>query len=208
MNEDVIVCPLFETSASGKIPASAKDLIIGKISTDTAMKLNMLWHSRLPLCGNSFCCFGYCAEYDNRYYAIALWSNPVAANRLKDGDKILELRRMAIADNAPKFTATRMISIMMKDIKKTRPDIIRLISYQDTEVHKGTIYKASNWKAVSVGEGMSWTTNTRQRNQEQTLAPKIRWEYEIRKNKVKTFIQADTEPEQLTLEVNDDIPSV
>ena len=49
----------------------------------------------------------------------------------------------AIASDAPKYTATRMLSIMVKRIKKEFPDIVRLISYQDTEVHKGTIYKAA-----------------------------------------------------------------
>jgi len=178
--DDVRVAyPLFQEEYGGSTPTSALQLNITRISTELAVKLNLLWHSRLPKIGNSFCCFAYGAEFNNKYYAVALWSQPVAANRLKDGDKILELRRMAIAPDAPKNTASRMIRIMRIDIKKTHPHIIKLISYQDTEVHTGTIYKASGWVAANRTKGLSWTTETRTRNQEQTMADKIRWEYDL-----------------------------
>jgi hypothetical protein len=69
-----------------------------------------------------------------------------------------------------------MIRIMVDLIRKKFPEITRLISYQDTEVHKGIIYKASGWKVGGESNGISWTTKNRQRNKEQTLAKKIRWE--------------------------------
>jgi hypothetical protein len=174
-----VAYPLFQEEYGGANPTSALQLNITRIATNTAVLLNKLWHSRLPNIGNDFCCFAYGAEYSNKYYAVALWSNPVAANRLKDGDRILELRRMAISPDAPKNTASRMLRIMRMDIVKTRPDIIRLISYQDTEVHTGTIYKASGWIARGYSEGMSWSNKYMVRNKEQTLAPKVRWEYDL-----------------------------
>ena len=115
------------------------------------------------------------------YYAVAIWSTPVAANRIKNGDNILELRRMAISRFAPKNTATYMISKMVKDIEKTLPNIVKLISYQDTEVHNGTIYKASNWIIGSRSQGASWTTKRRLRNTGQTTSDKIRWEYILKR---------------------------
>jgi hypothetical protein len=70
-----------------------------------------------------------------------------------------------------------MLSKMEKDIRKRFPDIIRLISYQDTEVHLGTIYKAANWVAVSQSKaGLSWSDSGRERNAEQSQASKVRWE--------------------------------
>jgi hypothetical protein len=92
----------------------------------------------------------------------------------------LELRRMAICDDAPKNTASRMLAFMRRDIRQTRPDIVRLISYQDTDVHRGTIYRASGWSvgAHTVVGDKGW--NTRQRNVMQSASDKIRWETQLR----------------------------
>jgi hypothetical protein len=72
-----------------------------------------------------------------------------------------------------------MIGIMRRIIAKEMPHITILISYQDTDVHVGTIYRASGWTAVAQNKGTSWTNDTRQRNQEQSLADKVRWEYRL-----------------------------
>jgi hypothetical protein len=93
---------------------------------------------------------------------------------------MLELRRMAISDECPKNTATHMLRFMRQWIRLNFPDVAMLVSYQDTEVHQGTIYKADNWEEASLSDGASWTTTKRARNKEQTTAPKIRWEYKLR----------------------------
>jgi hypothetical protein len=165
-------------------PITPKLFRIIPISAAFACKLNKKWHSRLPIIDwsnvvrNTYSiCYG--AEWGGTFWAVAIWSSPVAQNRFKDGKTILELRRLAISGDAPKFTATRMISQMVKDIKKRFPEIKRLISYQDTEVHSGTIYKASNWVAVTESRGLMWNTEKRKRSPEQTTAKKIRWELQI-----------------------------
>lgn len=175
-----VAYPLFQEEGGGANPTSALQLKFGKINTELAVKLNKLWHSRLPVITNPYGGICYGAEFNGRYFAISIWTLPVAANRLKNGNLFLELRRMAIADDAPKNTASRMISFMRKDITKRFPHIIKLISYQDTEVHSGTIYKASGWIPIKCNnKGMSWSVNNRKRNAEQTLAEKIRWEYKL-----------------------------
>jgi hypothetical protein len=68
---------------------------------------------------------------------------------------------------------------MKNIIKKEFSDIDRLISYQDTQVHKGTIYKASGWNAIHKTKGTSWTTKKRTRSKDQSLADKVRWEYNL-----------------------------
>jgi hypothetical protein len=99
---------------------------------------------------------------------------------MKDGDKLLELRRMAIAPDAPKNTASRMLGIMRRKIQAKFPEIIRLVSYQDTEVHTGTIYKASGWRVANIQErAEDWTNTTRNRAKPQSTAPKVRWEYDL-----------------------------
>jgi len=68
------------------------------------------------------------------------------------------------------------LSIMIKLIRRKFPDIKRLISYQDTDVHKGTIYKASGWEIGAQTPYTSWN-KTRKRNKSQSKSTKIRWEY-------------------------------
>jgi hypothetical protein len=174
--------PLFQTEGDGAIPVSPLQLSYHTVDVPTAIQLNALWHSRLPkvVRGNidrnrrKVC---YVAECGNRYYAVAIWSDPVAANRLKDGDKTLELRRMAISDIAPENTASNMLGWMKRDIKKRFPELVKLVSYQDTVVHSGTIYKAAGWLSASATSTLiDWNVNGRERKPNQSDAPKLRWE--------------------------------
>jgi len=184
--DSVMITPsLFQKSNGSSNLTSPLQLEIEIIKPQLACELNEKWHSRLPkihwsnvVRNTHYICFG--AKYDDKWYAVGIWSSPVAQNRFSDGKQMLELRRLAICKDAPKNTATRMISVMVKMIRKKFPDIKRLISYQDTEAHKGTIYKASNWRIGGESKGMSWTTKNRRRNPEQTLANKIRWEFQLR----------------------------
>ena len=174
---------LFQTIDSGSIPTSALQFTVEKIDVHTACRLNQLWHSRLPYIhwsnvvrNRHYVCYG--ARFNNDdLYAIAIWSSPVASNRMKNASSILELRRFAIKNNAPKNTASRLLSIMRKQIQIQIPEVKLLISYQDTESHLGTIYKADNWTPVKSNKAQSWTTDKRTRNVEQSIAIKIRWEY-------------------------------
>ena len=177
--------PLFRSGCGGSSPTSAHHLTINKCKVQRACELNEIWHSRFPkihwsnvVRNRDYICF--VAEYDGIAYASAIWSSPVAANRLKEGKTALELRRMAIADDAPKNTASRMIGVMRKIIRKRLPHITLLLSYQDTEVHQGTIYKASGWYFASKNKGTSWTNNNRKRNKEQSLSDKVRWEFRLK----------------------------
>jgi len=180
-----VAYPLFQEEDGGANPTSPLQLKISIIDVYLACALNKKWHSRLPIIKESnvirnkrSICFG--AHYGNLWYAIAIWSSPVAANRLKNGQNILELRRMAISPESPKNTASRMISIMVKEIRKRMPEIIKLISYQDTAVHCGTIYKASGWEEKQKTRGTDWNI-TRKRDESQTTADKVRWELLIRR---------------------------
>jgi len=99
---------------------------------------------------------------------------------------VLELRRMAICTEAPKNTASRMLSIMLKLLKKKVPTLKKVISYQDTEVHKGTIYKAAGWHIgrITKSKEIRWGKlnpdgSGRKRNPIITSADKIRWEYDL-----------------------------
>jgi hypothetical protein len=182
---DRLAHPLFQAGGGGSIPTSALDLHFVRIDRDTFARLNKAWHSRLPLIGASQFRVCYGAEWRGEYFAVAAWSNPVA--RLLPQREWMELRRMAIADNAPANTATRMIGWMARDIRKGFPEVTRLISYQDCEVHKGTIYKAAGWQHAENyisrkrgwGPTTAWANRNRIGRTDQAVSPRMRWEKQI-----------------------------
>ena len=185
----------FQLADGGLIPTSPLHFNIKEINVQAACDLNARWHSRLPkvVAGNiyrnrHYVCYG--AEFQGTYFAVGIWSSPVAANRFKNGNNILELRRLAISSDAPFNTATRMLKVMRLDISKRFQNVSRLISYQDTEVHQGTIYKAAGWTSTATSDGISWSVTGRKRNADQTTAQKVRWEFVIRE-------EQEQQPKQL-----------
>lgn len=176
--------PLFHSGESGSNPTSPLQLHFHEIPIETACLLNAYWHSMLPKITPFNARAGrysiaYVAEHEGNYYASAIWSGAVA--RLLMADDVLELRRMAISSQSPSNTASRMLGWMVRDIAKRFPVVKRLVSYQDTEVHTGTIYKASGWHPAFTNDGHGWAGMPNRRRQEsQTISPKIRWEKVIR----------------------------
>lgn len=177
-----VVHPLFQEEGGGSIPTSLLQLHIGEISLDVAICLNLTWHSRLPgVVKNNvqrvrhLVCFG--AEHGGIYYASAIWTDPIA--RLLNGRNWLELRRFAIASDAPKNTASRMLRIMRNKIIVRWSHIAKLISYQDCDVHTGTIYKASGWNiGASSTNADGWQSRNRRLNQ--ATGDKLRWELDVK----------------------------
>ena len=175
-----VVHPLFQEEGDGSIPISPLQLHFGAITLKQAKALNEAWHSRLPMYRQTQCLVSYGATYLNRFYAIAIWSNPSSA---MIDQAWIELKRMAIHNDAPKNTASRMISWMVKDIRRKYPNCPRLISYQDPEVHNGTIYKASGWVCTgSRKSGGFSSAKVRSRPQDQAPGDKIRWELDLKPN--------------------------
>jgi hypothetical protein len=161
---------------------SPKQFILKKVSAFDASYYNSLWHSRLPKIHPSniirnkyYLCYG--AFYDGSCYAVVILSSPVS--RHIDYTTVIELRRLAVRQDAPKNTASWFIGKIVKIVRDTFPEIKKIISYQDTEVHTGTIYKASNWYIDAYTKGAEWTNTKRVRNPCQTTADKIRWAIEI-----------------------------
>jgi hypothetical protein len=146
-----------------------------------------LWHSRLPKVDKSnmvrtrhLWCLG--AEHGGRWYAVAIWTNPVA--RLLNDQPLLELRRLAIANDAPVNTASRTLGIMARMVRKKFPTIERLISYQDCDVHAGTIYAAAGWTKAAINKNGGWDRPNRKRGDAQAPGQKIRWEKQLAKNQM------------------------
>ena len=153
-----LLSPLLHPAAAA--PEKASMLEVRQCPVPIARALIAEWHSRLPITQKGPWSCAYVAHYEETAFAAALWHNPSARTLPQDW---LELRRLAVAPDAPHCTASMMLARMKKHISTTRPDITHLISYQDAEVHDGTIYKAAGWVAEH-------RTKQRQRNRS-TLRP-------------------------------------
>jgi hypothetical protein len=182
--------PLFQTEGDGSTPIStlqSGNLLFGRCGKRMAVDLCRRWHSRLPNTQIGPWEFAFSAEHGGIVYAVALWNNPSARTL---PNHWIELRRMACAPDAPKHTASRFLAWMVRWFKRHCQDRERCISYQDTAVHAGTMYRAAGWEAA-------WTTKARERDRSKNrsgtnrayrtnlngLAPdvseKVRWEKRI-----------------------------
>ena len=172
-----VVHPLFQEEGGGSIPTSPLQLHFGEITLSLAKLLNDEWHSRLPRYAQTQCLVSYGAESSGKFYAIAIWSNPSSAMIPFDW---IELKRMAISNDSPKNTASRMLGWMVRDVRKKFPQCPKLISYQDPEVHTGTIYKAAGWTNTgSRKSGGFASAKIRYRREDQASGDKIRWELDL-----------------------------
>lgn len=174
--------PLFQEAGSGSTPTSPLQFHFHRIAVEEAAVLNALWHSRLPHfpLRTARKAWAFVAEYEGRFYATAIWTPPVA--RLLNGKGWIELRRFAISPQAPKNTASRMLGWMVRELRRLEPWIGRFISYQDIEVHTGTIYKAAGWRQAEnyVCRTRTWTGwRNRPRRKEQGIAARMRWEMDV-----------------------------
>lgn len=183
-----VMQPLFQEAEGGSIPTSPLQMRVESIGYKTAKALNGKWHSRLPRIGDppgtekAMSCFA--ATFEDRIFAVAIWSHPV--NRTLPQKTWIELRRMAICDERPDNTASWMLGIMARLLRRERPQLVKLISYQDLGVHSGTIYKAAGWTATQVkkyklgGDENAWTNTKRTRPKCQASSDKQRWERELK----------------------------
>jgi len=186
----------FKNKPTRPIITSPLQFEIVYINIPFAILLNKEWHSRLPIFKSPYITkkhISFGARYKSCWYASAIWTPPIS--RLFNNRGFLELRRMAIAPDAPKNTASRMLSIMCKNIKARFPDIWKLISYQDTDVHLGTIYKASGWILAAKSHKSNWHKGQWSKGRKirssdyQAPGVKIRWERDIRKEPKKNKIR-------------------
>ena len=93
---------------------------------------------------------------------------------------------MACSPEAPRNTASRFLGWMARYFADRCPFREKLISYQDTAVHNGTIYKAAGWEVDFVSKarvrdrsGNRVGTTRKYRSDMNGVAPaaseKIRW---------------------------------
>lgn len=132
-----------------QIAIKARDLVFEPCEKREAVELCRQWHSRLPNTQMGPWQFAFRARYGDQVVAVALWNNPSA--RTLPGHW-LELRRMACSPDAPRNTASMFLGWMARYFSVHHPSREKMISYQDTAVHQGTMYKAAGWDAAYVSK--------------------------------------------------------
>lgn len=142
-------------------------------SWKTCRDLISMWHSTLPNIppGFKLAFIAYAPNYEP--VACATWGRPVA--RLEDYQETLELTRLAHSPHVPKNFGSWILGQMRRYIRENMPEIKRLISYQDANIHQGTIYKANNWTQIyDKTTSHSWTNRSGRLGTERQH--KIKWE--------------------------------
>ncbi len=156
-------------------------MLVEECDLATAMSCNRAWHSVLPefkVYRGLKACFA--GKYDGVIYAVAIWTSP--AGRFIDDGATSELRRFAIDAGSPPNTASRMLAVMVRLMAKKYVQLMRVISYQATAIHKGTIYKAAGWTPgrVTLATEQRWLLRVNydgiKRGALQACGEKVRWE--------------------------------
>jgi hypothetical protein len=145
---DRLALPLIEPPG-GSAPARARQLTVDRCDVRHARVLIARWHSRLPDTQAGPWMAAYRAAFDGVTYAVALWNSPSARTL---AGSCIELRRMAVAPDAPHCAASRFLSQMVRAVRLEFPSYERAISYQDLAVYTGTIYRAAGWEVAYVSK--------------------------------------------------------
>lgn len=160
-------------------PSTLDNFTIREVSPKMASKMVQLWHSVLPNIpatniqrNRHYACFAL--VLGGYAFAIAVYSSPV--NRHLDDGHTLELRRLALSPKCPRNSATWFMARCERAITGKFPCIRLLVSYQDTNTHAGTIYKAGNWTEAAGVRYTPWKKTRTDRAPSQSKAKKVRWE--------------------------------
>lgn len=165
---------LIPQEGGGSIPTSPLQLIIKKTNLDTIKSGCKQWHY------SGYCqpqnMLNFAVWFENRVVGVVQYGVPCGANRMTNGKITLELIRLALCPDCPKNSATRVMSVCEKIIKKVYPRYKYLVSYSDDSRHIGTIYKAGNFKNIGKTEGNDWTNRPgRERSKNLSKTVKTKW---------------------------------
>lgn len=143
--------------------SSAKDIIVKPISSQDAARIVRACHYSGKVVQNSQLHFGV---FLNGKCGGAMQFGPSLDKRKIQGlvigtgwNGFIELNRMAFADWLPRFSESRAISVAMRIIRKTYPQIEWVVSFADgTQCGDGTIYRASGFVLTGLRENTSIVT--------------------------------------------------
>lgn len=119
--------------------------------------------------------YAFAVKHHEHIVGCITLGRPVA--RLEDQKNTLELTRFCLINECPKNSESFVMGKLLKLIKEKGWK--RIIAYSDLEVgHRGTIYKATNWKQVGITGGSDWR-NRKGRKCSVGKNKKIKWEIKL-----------------------------
>ena len=145
--------PLFQAEDGGSIPTSPLQLELREIDRKRAMQCYDRWHYLGSV--------GFISTYDlgvfkgGELYGCISMGSPSA--KVMKGlytpdtqDGWWEIKRLALSDDLPKNSESRVIAIAIRLIRKAR-NVKGIITYADDGVgHVGTIYKATGFRYMGL----------------------------------------------------------
>lgn len=139
----------FQSLDGGAIPTSPLQCKISECSFSDIRFIFEKYHYKGGHMGGGIS-YNLCLTFNNKIVAGAVLGKTrqdkkYSSNGLK---KVIEIRRMACLEEAPKNIESYFLSKIIWFLKKNT-DIEEVISYSDQSVgHKGTIYKAANFELI------------------------------------------------------------
>ncbi len=99
------------------------------------------------------------------------------APRQIDCDRILELTRAYLIDEAPPNVESHSLALMRRHVRTWLPNIRLMLAYSDPSVgHEGKIYEADGWAQfgkTTSKSGYGWRSRPNRRDD--PVTPKLRW---------------------------------
>ena len=143
---------LFQGQDGGSIPTSAHQFIVRPISKLTANRFIERHHylGITPFLST----YHYGAYFGDLIYGAIAFGTPNATDisglfSKNNQDGVLEIKRLAMTDSAPKNSESRFIAISVRLLRREYP-LRLLVTYADSSLHVGTIYKASGFEYVGL----------------------------------------------------------
>ncbi len=144
-------------TGAGSIPSTALHRIqVSPIPTIVARTILEKHHYLHSLPGGTMLAFGVFLNQE-LLGALTLGAGPAQAYRLIDQaspDDCMTLSRLWLSDRLPRNSESRVIGIVLRNLKK-HTSLKFLISYADpSQGHMGTIYQATGWVYTGLSSAM------------------------------------------------------
>ena len=127
----------------GSIPTSALHFKAGSIRDFDSLVLRHYLGRRPSVV--RFCAGAYAA---GQLLGFISFGEPPRETCKRYGGRVFELSRLFLDDACGPNSETRFIGWAMREVRRLFPQVVGVVSYADPSAgHKGTIYKASNFKS-------------------------------------------------------------
>lgn len=134
-----------------------KDIFVNPVNAPTARAFVKKWHYSHKVVNNSQVHYG--AYYNNVLHGIMSFGPSMDKRKIqglvKDTgwNEFVELNRMAFDDTLPKNSESRALSVALRLLKKSNPQLKWVISFADaTQCGDGTMYRAANFLLTGIKE--------------------------------------------------------